>query len=81
MKFYRGKEEELIRTAAEVLTWELPLEMTQDKLDQVKSLANSAITHTHDVLNSKLNRIVIKPRISIDDLARFNRQVKGRKAP
>jgi len=81
MEFYKSKEEELTRFAAEVLTWELPLEMTQDKLDQVKSLASAAITHTHDVLKIKLNRIVIKPRISINDLARFNRQVRESKIP
>jgi hypothetical protein len=77
MDFFDNSQKEVTKIAAELLKWELPLTLTQSDLDKIRVIANSAITHSHDVLNMNIARIVIKPKISIDDIARFNKQKKS----
>ncbi|CAM3958620.1 hypothetical protein SAMN06265348_104219 [Pedobacter westerhofensis] len=74
MEFYNSNQKEVLKFAEEILKWELPRTLSQADLDHIKLIANSAITHSHDVMNVKLHRIVIKPKISIADLAKFNRR-------
>lgn len=74
---------EILDYAAEMLTWDLPLEITKEKLIKIKAVAASAITQTHNHLKevvNPLNKIVIKPRISIGDLVKLNQFIKSPKS-
>lgn len=77
MEFYNSNQKNVLKFAEEILKWELPRVLSQADLDQIRLIANSAITHTHDVMNVKLHSVVIKPKISIADLAKFNRRAKS----
>lgn len=70
---------EVLKFASEILKWKLPVLLTEDKLMKLKAVAGSAITQSHDQLKDPLlssQRIVIKPRISINDLVALNQLVK-----
>jgi hypothetical protein len=77
MEFFNSNQKEIVRIAADVLNWELPMLLTQSELDQMKVIASAAITHSHDVLNIKSSRLIIKPNVKISDLAKFNRQMNS----
>lgn len=67
---------EILKLSTEILSWELPLTMTAARLESVKSIATSALTQTHNHLKDpfkRLERVVIKPKISIADLVKLNR--------
>ena len=70
---------EVLNFAAQILKWNLPMQMTEEKLAKIKIVAGSAITQTHNQLNESvrpLSKIMIKPKISISDLAKLNQQLK-----
>ncbi|WP_158799172.1 hypothetical protein [Pedobacter sp. L105] len=70
---------EILEFSTEILKWKLPVIMTEDKLMKMKAVAGSIITQSHDMLKepiNSLNKIVIKPRININDLINLNQRVK-----
>lgn len=70
---------EVVKLASEILKWELPVVITSEKLQIIKAIAGIAITQTHNQLKDpfkRLDRVVIKPKVSISDLAKLNRYTK-----
>jgi len=69
---------EILQIATEILKWKLPMLMTEETLNKVKSIAGSAVTQTHDYLQNISPRKVNKPNIRIDDIVQFNNYTKSK---
>lgn len=73
---------EVLKMASEILQWNLPMDMTAEKLDKVKQIVGAVLTQTHDHLQDPdpliiINKKVDKPRASISAIADFNKNEKG----
>jgi len=71
---------QVLKIATEILTWNLPLTMTADQLIKIQQIAGAALTQTHDHLKNadrRMNKITSKPRITINEIARFNAYKKA----
>jgi len=70
---------QVLKIATEILTWNLPLTITEERLIKIQQIAGAALTQTHDHLKhaDRRNKVTSKPRVTINEIARFNAYKKA----